>query len=136
MPTVRRQTPVFPMKSDNVQILNYNGHWGCVSTIGCDDGKYPSPSPVHIKQIRARPCTQGWGGGGGGGGGEDNFETMSVQQQTNTTDSGLYAIANAHALCSGSDPCKTLWIDTIIPSHLATAVERNSASFHPLQSQE
>ena len=78
----------------SVFILNYNEHWGCVTTIGCGlecirvyDGVYPSPSSVLIKKICVLLCIRK--------GKKSTIE--SVQEQTSSIDSGLLAISNVLA---------------------------------------
>ena len=58
-----------------------------------------------------------------------SIEMIGIQQQTNTA--GLYAIANPPALSYGSDPCKILWTNTTMPSHLPNYFSSKKLSQFP-----
>ena len=95
---------LIPQPDEFLQILNVSGnHWILLSTIGCPPATinvYDSLHgnlPPHAQRVVADllQCK------------EANITIrlyMDVQWQSNGYDCGLFALANATALCSGNDP--------------------------------
>lgn len=91
-----------PSDSPFVQIVWVNGnHWICISSIGCSDGEvnlfdslnYPlSASVQHVAALSHTKKSK------------LNLWQIDVQQQQNTCDYGLFAIAFATSLCYGQEP--------------------------------
>ena len=93
-----------PMQSEFIQILHSgNFHWVCVSNIGKKkanvnlyDSLYHTVKIDVKKQIASLLLSPER---------KIAIEVKDVQQQTNNTDCGVFAIAYATALCFGHDPC-------------------------------
>ena len=102
-------------KSGSMQILNYRGHWGCITTLGCIpghvkvfDSMYTSPAPALVIQICVLLRTKE---------SKLSIEMMNIQKQPNGSDCGWYVIANALTVCLGKNPCKIKWTNSLMRSH-------------------
>jgi len=49
-----------------------------------------------------------------------------MQQQTNSVDCGLFAVAAATELCFGTDPCTRFYVPSLMRQHLANCLETNA----------
>ena len=82
-------------------------HWICVSTIGCTfgelnvyDSRLTTLSPATLKVICSLlHCSKS----------DVTVNIMQLQQQTNGSDCGVYAIACAASLCNGDEPSDQCW---------------------------
>ena len=115
-----------------MQILNYRGHWGCITTLGCSpghvkvfDSMYTSPALVtqicvllHTKESKL------------------SIEMMNIQKQPNGSDCGLYVIANALAVCLGKNPCKIKWTNSLMRSHFRSCLENRKLTMFPAASEQ
>ena len=113
-----------------VQIINIrNCHWCVVSTVGCDkgvvnvfDSLYPSVSDSTMNVIARLMYIS-----------ESSLEVrmMDVEQQLNSSDSGVLAIAYMFDLCSGSYPCAHKYDHSNIRTHLAKCLKNCQFSRFP-----
>ena len=60
-----------------------------------------------------------------------NFSIANVMEQTNLSDCGLFAIANATAIACGTDPCMCLWDVKKMRAHLLSCLESKDLSEFP-----
>ena len=107
---------------DMVQILYLGGHWVCASTVGCSSGTvevFDSFLAIHAsydlqKQLACIMKTP------------SPFFTINhvyVQRQIGSSDCGLFSIAFAIALCQGQDPSTLQFNQSLMRSHLKSALE-------------
>ena len=118
-----------PVKANSVQILNYSGHWGCVSTIDCKPGHvnvydslYPTPPTSLVRQLCCLLRTN-----------EKTLEVhmMDMQTQSGLNDCGCFAIACATALCYGQNPSRIHWTQNKMREHLATCLTESKLTPFP-----
>ena len=62
------------------------------------------------------------------------IKVMSIQQQENRTDCGVFAIASALELCVGNDPTKVSWHADQLHPHLKTYLSQQEISPFPQKS--
>ena len=94
----------FPiLRGEGVQMLHVDkSHWICVSPIGCTfgelnvyDSRLTTLSPATLKVICSLLyCSKS----------DVTVIIMQLQQQSNGSDCGVYAIACAASLCNGDEP--------------------------------
>jgi Ulp1 family protease len=112
-----------------VQILNVrNSHWVLISNLtsdnGCNSVQYydslftvPDTVPLLVHRVARslliNMCISSL-----------NLEVMRCHKQDNGNDCGLYAIANATALCNGFDPSLILWGKNSMRSHFLQCIEK------------
>ena len=103
-PTLGRIRQFEIMTGDFIQILNMkNNHWVCVTLIGCP--------PVIAKELQELlqallgPHCQ-------------DISNIQVQQQMNTTDCGVFAIAYATCLVYRQNPCTVIFHIPGMDQHL------------------
>ena len=106
-----------PQTSEFVQILHQNeNHWITVSTIGCTPSTVNVYDNLHghvsmhtkriIADILQSPKSS------------ISLILNDVQVQANQDDCGLFALANASALCNGIDPCTIVYTQSAMREHL------------------
>ncbi len=116
-----------------VQILYSSSpsHWLCVTNIACRSGEVrvldsstPSPKEI-IPQITQLVKT-----------GESQLKLLylDVASQPDGDSCGLYALANATALCAGKDPTTIMYNHDEMRSHLYKCFVNNSISPFPRNS--
>ena len=114
--TVRTLTDTF------VRLLKIRqNHWVCVSNMGCDAGTVKIYDSLHrIQDCWAinNQCQLAWMLFG------QNQQPLTlhwvnIQHQTGGSDGGLFAIANATALCAGKDPVMCGYLQSCMRRHLA-----------------
>ena len=115
--------------NDFVQIINVSGqHWVCASNMNCPPGvvdvydSIPAYSigsqSLHL-QLAAILRTQ------------FHIHFMDVQCQSGGSDCGLFAIANATALCGGLDPHLQNFEQSKMREHLKKCFLENRLEFFP-----
>ena len=114
-----------------VQILNVErSHWIVVSNVGCKkavvniyDSAYNFLSLNTKKQICSlwQPSSD-----------QVEFKLVNVQRQPNSSDCGLFAIANATELAHGRDPLLCTWNTCQMREHLFSCIERGKMEQFPL----
>ena len=125
-----RQFPV--MRKEFIQVLHTGGiHWVCVSNIGCKkknqvklyDSLYSGVSPFTKEQIAALLFIED----------SDVIEVSipPVDQQTNGTDCGVFALAFATALCYKLDPTSLKFNRRAIRAHLWDSLQRGYIGIFP-----
>ena len=125
-----QQFPV--MRKNFIQVLHTGGmHWVCVSNIGCRqknevrlyDSLYRGISPFTKQQIAALLFIQD----------SDQIEVAipPVDQQTNGTDCGVFAIAFATALCYKLDPTSLKFNRRAIRAHLWNSLQNGYIGIFP-----
>ena len=115
-----------------VQILNtQTEHWLTVSSIGCQhptvnvyDSMFRSAGTKTKAQIACILHTQQK---------QIKLNLMSVHIQAGGSDCGLFAIANATALCCGENPGKYLYEQQLMREHLCKCFESRKMSFFPVK---
>ena len=60
-----------------------------------------------------------------------NIQVMNVQLQSSSDSCGLYAIAMAHDLCAGRDPCFMAYNEPLMRAHLEQCYESEKLSHFP-----
>ena len=65
-----------------------------------------------------------------------SIEMMNIQKQPNGSDCGLYAIANALAICMGKNPCKIKWTNSLMRSHFRSCLETRKLTMFPAASEQ
>ncbi len=58
-------------------------------------------------------------------------EHVKIQKQVGGNDCGLFAIANAHALCTGKDPACIRWDQRNMRTHFAECMHTQCIQFFP-----
>lgn len=111
-----------PLKNDFIQILNCERkHWICVSTIDCANGKIKVYDSLRTGDI---PLTT-----------QESISTLlhttkksvslmfpDVQQQDNSFDCGLFALAYASSICQNIDPATVLYEKLSLRSHFLSCL--------------
>ena len=127
-----RQFPV--MRQEFVQVLHTGGlHWVCVSNIGCTsanniklyDSLYSGISPQVEEQIASLLFV-------------DTADYINVfippvDQQTNGTDCGVFAIAFATALCHNLNPASLKFNRRMIRQHLWNSLQNGKIAMFPYE---
>ena len=118
-----------PIQSKAAQIVNFNGHWVCVSTIGCGPGHvnvydslYSATPPALVKQLCCLLQTKEK---------QLTINVMEMQAQSGGNDCGCFAIACATALCHGENPSTLVWSQTKIRGHLHTCLSKRKMQLFP-----
>ena len=114
-----------------IQILNVErSHWIVVSNVGCKkavvniyDSAYNFLSLNTKKQICSlwQPSSD-----------QVEFQLVNVQRQPNSSDCGLFAIANATELAHGRDPLLCMWDACQMREHLFNCLEIRKIEQFPL----
>ena len=115
-----------------VQILNtQTEHWLTVSSIGCQhptvnvyDSMFRSAGTKTKAQIACILHTQQK---------QIKLNFMSVHIQSGGSDCGLFAIANATALCCGENPGKYMYEQQLMREHLCKCFESRKMIFFPFK---
>ena len=122
-----------PINTNCVQILNFSGHWACVSTIGCTSGHvnvydslFSTPPSSLVKQLCSLLQLK-----------ESHVvvNMMSMQSQSGGSDCGCFAIASATALCHGQNPSSLKWIQSMMRQHLLTCLTDRKLTPFPFEKQ-
>ena len=115
-----------------IQIINVSGqHWVCTSNIGCPENvidvydsipSYSVGSSTLARQLAAIIHTQ-----------RPTFELrcVNVQYQSGGNDCGLFAVANATALCNGQDPHSVGYNQSEMRQHLYESFEKQHMTPFP-----
>lgn len=122
-PTILGQNLTFEVqRTEFVQILHVNGcHWLTISTIGCHDSEvkiYDSLSCGPLTdidaQVAALLCTR-----------NKNIvlQYQHVQQQSNSSDCGAFAVAFATSLCHSENPAEVTYTQKDLRFHLLKCLE-------------
>ena len=104
-----------------------NNHWIVVSTNGCP----PATTRVYdsmlmlagdVKKLVAKLMRD-----------TDHIQIdlVDIRPQTNGSDCGLYAIANAFELCAKHDPATCNWMDKCMRPHLLKCLENEAITQFP-----
>ena len=123
-----------PQPNEFLQILNENGnHWVFISTIGCPPATVNVYDSLHgslSSQTRrliadVLQCKA------------SSFELryQDVQWQSNGSDCGLFALANASALCNGVEPTTVSFDQYRMQKHLLSCFENCNMMPFPVRSQ-
>ena len=106
-----------------VQIIHGCGHWLCVTRSGRDNGEvevidsmFCTLPVIAVKHSQYATL---------------NHNFLDTQQQCGSSDCGLYAIAIATAICEGEDPCKQLFNQDAMRSHLLRCLEMGKMTLFP-----
>ena len=62
-----------------------------------------------------------------------NFKSVKIPKQAGTSDCGLFAIANAAALCFGKNPAILHFNQALMRLHLVQCMEQKTITPFPLQ---
>ena len=122
------------VEGDYIQVLNIRkSHWVCVSNVGHgndDVSMYDSAftnlcldTKRQVCSLLKPTCDR------------LHFNIMNVQRQTNSSDCGLFAIANATELALGKDPQLSVWDTSQMRSHLFTCFVNGKMVSFPLKRQ-
>lgn len=118
-----------PFDSASVQILNFDKHWVCISTLGCIPGHvnvydsiYSTPTSSLLRKICNLLCTK-----------ESTLTVhmMDIQKQEGGSDCGCFAIACATTLCYGENPCQIRWQQEEMRTHLGKCFTINKLTLFP-----
>ena len=128
---------VHPAGVNFVQVLNVNrSHWIMVTSIGCSKPNevrvydslpscdVPFRTKQQISSLLFSKCH------------EIQLVFPTVQQQHNSSDCGLFALAFAVSLCAGNDPSNTTYIQSNLRSHLLSCLDLNDISLFPTRKQK
>lgn len=116
-----------------VQVLNKSeSHWFIISTVGCKQPAtvrvYDSASKYvtyrNKEEIASLLCTPK---------SEITLQYMNVQIQTGANDCGLFALANATALCHGLDPTSCVYNQAKMREHFKHCLIQRRMEPFPLQ---
>ena len=125
---------LIPQPDEFLQILNVNGnHWILLSTIGCPpatinvyDSLHGNLSPPAQRVVAdLLQCKEA----------NITIRYMDVQWQSNGYDCGLFALANATALCAGIDPTSVTFEQSKMRKHFLECLERNCLVPFPIRGQ-
>ena len=117
-----------------VQIIHVRrNHWCVVSNVGCDQGVVNVYDSLyeHVPKNAVRVlaslvlCSEP----------VLTIRMMNVAMQTNNADCGVLAIAYAHEICSGRDPCSVRFDHQQIRQHLVTCLEKCELTRFPVVSE-
>ena len=133
-PTIGKAKQFPVMRNNFIQVLHTGGiHWVCVSNIGCShnnqvklyDSLYSGIAPFTREQIGALLFNQD----------SDVIEICvpPVDQQTNGTDCGVFAIAFATALCYNMDPTSLKFNRRAIRAHLLDSLKNGYIGIFPFE---
>ena len=125
---------LIPQPDEFLQILNVNGnHWILLSTIGCPPatinvydslhGNLPPPAQRVVADLLQ--CKEA----------NITIRYMDVQWRSNGYDCGLFALANATALCAGTDPTSVTLEQSKMRKHFLACLERNCLMPFPIRGQ-
>jgi hypothetical protein len=126
--TTLGETLEFDKPADKfIQILHSSSnHWVMVSNIGCCAGQlnyydslYHSITPSVKRQIRSLYAD------------EIKVNIMPVQQQTNGSDCGIFAVAFTASLLHGQDPCQATYDTTVMRYHLKQCLRNKHFQIFP-----
>lgn len=119
--------------SEGVQILHQStNHWVCVSTIGCPpntaylyDSMLCSKSRLPVKTTKDIASLLHVS--------SDVIDIRVPQSriQQGSNDCGLFALATATSLCYGIPPCKVLWEQSKMRSHLKSCFQSSKMTPFP-----
>ena len=123
-----------PENTEFVQVLHGANHWLCLSTAGCKEGEVnvldslfntvPPKVKRQIAVLMRSPSRKL----------KMNF--LSVAQQKGASDCGLYAIANAAAVCAGLDATTFKYKQKSMRQHLLQCLEAGFITPFPHQKVE
>ena len=128
-PTLGRVRNFDVVSGEFLQILHSGSdHWVCVSSIGCLPGKvhlYDSLFHDVISQEIEEQTNDLLGGN------LIELQFVPVQQQTNNSDCGVFAIAFAVCLASSTDPKHVTFDTPKMHPHLAACLKAQKLSMFP-----
>ena len=127
--SIGRQWKVMPQRG--VQLLHVNNnHWVCLSTMDCppdticvyDSQNSTVVRPALQKQLATlvKPVSRSL-----------TVNIMASQGQAGSSDCGIFAIANALALCSGDGPSSTHWSQDQMRAHLIACFKARALTPFP-----
>ena len=129
-PTLGRVRNFDVVSGKFIQILHTgSSHWVCISNIGCLPGKvhlYDSLFHDVISQEVEDQTNDLLGGN------LVSVEFVPVQQQTNDSDCGVFAIAFAVSLALGTDPMHVTFDIRRMRTHLATCLKDKKLNMFPV----
>ena len=123
---------LLPQPDEFLQILNVHGnHWVLLSTIGCPpatinvfDSLHGTLSPTAQRVVAdLLQCKEA----------QIIIRYMDVQWQCNGCDCGLFALANATALCAGIEPTSVTFEQAKMRKHFLACLEENSMMPFPIR---
>ena len=105
-----------PVEANNVQILNFSGHWGCITTIDCKPGHvnvydslYPTPPMSLVRQLCCLLRTN-----------EKNLEVHMMDMQTQSGLNDLKLPVQLHSATArihlGSTGHRVRCVNTLLPA--------------------
>ena len=107
-----------------------NSHWVCVSSLNCESNEvkvydslcYPlSTNSTSVSQLVHTDKDK------------ITLKQMDVQQQSSTSDCGVFAIAYAASICHGENPCMLHYHQPGMRQHLKTCLEDGHIKPFPSQ---
>lgn len=117
------------MTSEFIQLLHVgNNHWVCLTSIGCPPGEVQLldslMKPVITQEIQE--LAQNLYGPN-----LNRITNMPVQQQTNGSDCGVFAVAFATCLVYGQNPCNVTFDVPKMRPHLIQCLKRGCMNLFP-----
>ena len=129
-PTLGRVRNFDVVSGEFIQILHIGSdHWVCISSIGCLPGKvhlYDSLFHDVISQEIEEQTNDLLGGN------LVELQFVPVQQQTNNSDCGVFAIAFAVSLALGTNPKHVTFDTSKMRPHLAVCLKAQKLSMFPV----
>ena len=117
------------MTAEFIQLLHVNGnHWVCMNSIGC------TPSDVNLLDSLMKPViSQEIQELAGNllGPNLNSITNIPAQQQTNSSDCGVFAIAFATCLVFGQDPSEVTFDIPRMRPHLIGCLQSGSMHLFP-----
>lgn len=125
---------LLPQPDEFLQILNVNGnHWILISTFGCPSATVnvydslhgtlpPTAQRVVADMLQCKEACI-------------TIRYMDVQWQGNGCDCGLFALANATALCAGTEPTSVTFEQSKMRKHFLACLEKNCMMPFPIRGQ-
>ena len=125
---------LIPQPDEFLQLLNdHNNHWILISTIGCPpttvnvyDSLHGTLSPKAQRVVADLIQSQV---------AYVTIQYVDVQWQSNGYDCGLFALANATALCDGTDPSTLSFDQSKMRQHFLACIEKNNLQQFPVRGQ-